>query len=330
MPDDGANNGGRRRNPTRRAAATGLAGAAVGALLAPRLAAAAEFAAPSIVRSAVRPKLHFAFYTDVHARTEWGTPKAMMKAADFINREKPEIVVGGGDFITDGFQSRYQDVAARWDVYMEMHRAIKAPNFPTIGNHDLVAANPEDGSLPDPDPKRVYREKLGLEREYFSFDAGGYHFVALDTMKVVFGKDQYHGFVDPVQLDWLRSDLARVDKGTPIVASVHIPLATLFFQMTEGPGAPNPPNRVTVNAPDVLRAFSGHNLVLVLQGHLHVIEAMHWRGTTFLTGGAICASWWRGSWHGTEEGYCVIDLDGDKVTWRYVDYGWDAVRPPGQ
>ena len=54
---------------------------------------------------------------------------------------------------------------------------------------------------------------------------------------------------------------------------------------------------------------------------------LQWRGTRFITGGAVCGKWWRGVWHGTEEGFGVLTLTGNRVDWEYVDYGWEARRP---
>jgi len=63
-----------------------------------------------------------------------------------------------------------------------------------------------------------------------------------------------------------------------------------------------------------------------MQGHLHVNELLRWRDTTFINGGAICGSWWRGSRHGTEEGFGLVTLRDNRVEWEYVDYGWQARR----
>ncbi len=40
-----------------------------------------------------------------HARTEWETPLALEKATHAINGTNPDLVIAGGDLITDGFQS---------------------------------------------------------------------------------------------------------------------------------------------------------------------------------------------------------------------------------
>ncbi len=274
-----------------------------------------------------RKKTRFAFYTDVHARTEWDTPLAMARAADAINAQKTDFVIAGGDLITDGFQSAAATVEPRWDAYMKMHRAIKGDLYPAIGNHDLVAAMPEDGSPPAIDPRSVYLKKMGLDRTYYSFDSAGYRFFILDSMRISHDKFKYHGHISEQQIAWLRQELSHTSSDMPIVLVTHIPLLTAFYGATRGATFAAQPNRVVTNNLDVLKMFDKHNLLLVLQGHLHAKERLMWRNTTFITGGAICARWWRGPWHGTNEGFNVITLEGNNVEWEYVEYGWETRRP---
>lgn len=273
-------------------------------------------------------RLRIVFYTDVHARTEWDTPEALALAAAAINAHEPDLVIAGGDLITDGFQSAAETVAPRWDAYMAMHRAIGARVEAAIGNHDLVAARPADGSPAAADPRAVFLERLGLERTYRSFDFGGYHFILLDAIAVTGGEMEYEGQVGPEQMEWLRSDIAAA-AGMPTVVVTHVPLLTAFYQATAGATEPAPRNRIVVNSRDVLKLFDGANLVAVLQGHLHVNELLRWKGTTFITGGAVCGKWWRGAWHGTDAGFGVVTLEGRHVEWEYVEYGWQARRPVG-
>ncbi len=272
--------------------------------------------------------LRLVFYTDVHAHTEWGTPSALEKAAHAINAQQPDLVFAGGDLITGGFQSSAATVAPRWDVYLAMHRAIKGDIFPAIGNHDLVAAMPKDGTPPSADPRAIYRDKLGVERTYYSFDTAGYHFIVLDSIQVTGDELKYQGMIWPEEMEWLRADLSNVSRHTPIVLVLHMPLLTVFFAATKGATLAAQRNRVVVNNADVLRLFRDHHLHVVLQGHLHVHEMMRWRHTTFITGGAICGKWWRGAMRGTKEGFCVVTLRDQQVEWDYIDYGWEARHPP--
>lgn len=278
-------------------------------------------------RGSNAPGMRLVFYTDVHARTEWDTPQAMEMAADAINERKADLVIAGGDLITDGFQSSAASVAPRWDAYLKLQQAIKADVYPAMGNHDLVAANPPEGTSTAEDPRAVYLERMGLERTYYSFTAAGYHFIILDSIQVTRDEYHYRGIIGPQQLDWLKGDLARVPRGTPIIVVSHIPLLTSFFNASKGATYAARPNRVVVNNREVLSTFKDHNLILVLQGHLHVSELIEWQHTTFVTGGAVCGKWWRGQWYGTEEGFYDIRLSGDRVECSYIDYGWQAKRP---
>jgi 3',5'-cyclic AMP phosphodiesterase CpdA len=281
-------------------------------------------------RGSDKGSIRLVFYTDVHARTEWHTPQAMALASDAINAQNADLVIAGGDLITDGFQSSAAQVAPRWDAYMKMHHTIEADVFPAIGNHDLVAANPTDGTPAADNPRSVYMDRMGLQQTYYSFTAAGYHFVVLDSIHVSRDEYQYQGIIRPQQLQWLRHELAMMPKGAPIIIVTHIPLLSAFFSASQGATYAARPNRVVVNNREVFDAIENFNVVLVLQGHLHVNEMIRWRNTTFITGGAVCGKWWRGAWYGTEEGFYTISLTGNQVECSYIDYGWDAKRPPNK
>ena len=268
--------------------------------------------------------LRCVFYTDVHARPDGDTPRALALAASAINDRNPDLVLAGGDLIADGFEVSSAAAAPQWDAYMEMHRAIRAKVHPVLGNHDLVAAAPSDGTAPSADPRDVFRRRLGLERTYYAFDSGGYRFFVLDSVHLLGDGDPYEGRISEEQIGWIRQELAGLAKETPLVLATHIPLRTAFYQATQGATVPAPRDRVVVNSKEVLDLFADHRLILVLQGHLHVNEALVWGGTTFITGGAISGRWWRGTWHGTKEGFVAVTLDGGRAAWEYVDYGWHA------
>lgn len=269
------------------------------------------------------------FCTDIHTRTEWGTPDALAMAARAINDRKADAVLCGGDVITDGFQTGEAALEPRWQAYLDgMHRAIAAPVETVLGNHDLVAAMPEDGSPALADPREPFRRHLGITDTYRTFEAAGYRVIILDSVEITGGDLKYRGFVPLAQIRWLESVLAGIDTDTPIILMTHMPLLTTFFQATDAPTASAPVNRIVVNNRQVLRLFETHRLALVLQGHLHVNEMIRWQGTTFITGGAVSGKWWRGAWHGTPEGFGVLTLRRERVDWEYVTYGWQSRRPP--
>lgn len=274
--------------------------------------------------------LRLLFYTDIHTRVEWETPLALEQAGAAMNAQQADLIIAGGDLITDGFQSTADTVAPRWDAYLAMHRALRPDPHPVLGNHDLVAADPDDGSPRSKQPRAPFLTHFDLDRAYRSFDIAGYHVILLDVVQVTGDALRYRGFVDAAQRDWLMADLATVSTDTPIVLVTHMPLLTAYFQATKQATHAAPANRVVVNSNDVLDLFAKHNLVLVLQGHLHVNELIRWRDTTFITGGAVCGRWWRGAWHGTREGFGMVTLQNNQVDWEYMDYGWSARRPADQ
>ncbi len=278
------------------------------------------------IQGSERGALGLVFYTDVHADTEDETSTALAMAAEAINAQKADVVLCGGDLIAGGFEARPDKVAPRWDTYMRMARGIEGEHHAVIGNHDLVGARPADGSAAAPDPRLDFKQRLGLSRTYDTFDALGYRFILLDSLRISGDAHMYDGWVSSEQREWLREVLSTIPFDVPIVLVLHMPLLTAFFAATKGATFQAQPNRVVINNAEVLELFAGHNLVLVLQGHLHVTEAVHWRSTTFLTGGAICGRWWHGAHFDTVEGFNAITLRDDRIEWEYVDYGWNDRR----
>jgi len=267
------------------------------------------------------------YFTDIHGRTEWETPQAMLLTAKLIQEEQTDVVLCGGDLITDGFEAPIGGVDERWAVARTMFDAIHRPVHMAIGNHDLVAADPKDGSPAAANPRDEFLAFTGLSRSYRSLDIRGHHIIFLDPFHITDDALKYIGVIDPPQLAWLQADLENVAPTTPIVLACHMPLLTAYYQMTKGSTAPAPRNRVVTNNTDVLKLFENHRLRLVLQGHLHVQETLRWKETTFITGGAVCGKWWRGSWKGTPAGFGRIHVTPHAVEWTYRPTHWQAKRP---
>ena len=266
--------------------------------------------------------LRLVFYTDIHARPQADIAAALKKAADRINATRADLVLCGGDLIDGGIKMSRRQASASWNTYGAMNRSIRSETLHCLGNQDLVGVAPSDGSDPEPDPRREFLQQTESERTYYSIDAVGYHIVVLDSVEITEGPATYRGWVSDEQQQWLKADLSAVPPDRPIVLMLHMPLATTYFAKSKGAASAPPQNRVTVNNRAVLDHFRDRNLVLVLQGHTHFAEIIHWPRTTFISGGAICANWWRGAYHGIEEGFSVLTLHRDRAEWDYIDYGW--------
>jgi len=66
----------------------------------------------------------------------------------------------------------------------------------------------------------MYKRYIG--NPYYSFDHKGWHFIVLKS--IVDAGNNYKGYIDSVQIEWLKADLAKLDRSTPIVVSTHIRL----------------------------------------------------------------------------------------------------------
>ena len=81
------------------------------------------------------------------------------------------------------------------------------------------------------------RSSNNLGRLYYSFNRGAIHYVVVNDVFWIGGG--YIGFVSGEQLSWLASDLAHVERGTPVVVFAHIPFACTVSERTGGKFAPH-------------------------------------------------------------------------------------------
>jgi 3',5'-cyclic-AMP phosphodiesterase len=291
--------------------------------------AAAAFAGTAAFDSAAESKpgsFDFVFFTDTHIEPELDAPNGCDMCFRKIAALKPEFAIMGGDHVYDALSVNNQRADQVFDLYKKTQQALEMPLYHAIGNHDVFGVIAKSGVAPS-DPaygKKMYEDRLG--RTYQSFDHKGWHFVVLDSIQPT--EDRlWEGRVDDKQLSWLADDLKGVAQGTPVIGVIHVPLVTAFA--TYAPTVTNQKyNTLTVaNAPQVLAAFEGHNVVAVLQGHTHVNEVVQYKNIQFITGGAVCGNWWHGPRMGFPEGFTVVSLRDGKISTRYETYGFRSVDP---
>lgn len=224
------------------------------------------------------------------------------------------------------------------DLYQKTERSLDGiPIHHVIGNHDVFGRDPASNiTLTDPLYGKKAFEQTFKTKTYRSFDQAGYHFILLDSIQITADRG-FDAMIDDAQLAWLKSDLAATPIGTPIIIATHVPIvsaapqysppddkaatAIAYQQITHLHGF------LLGNAPTVLPLFHGHNIIAVLQGHTHINEVVQWQGIPFITSGAVCGNWWRGSRWGTPEGFTVLELANGKAHWHYETYGWKATNP---
>ena len=299
---------------------------------------ASQLLLPRVLRgttldSRLKP-LRLGFLTDCHTMEEHDAPARLDRTAELMNSLKPDLIIGGGDFVHGGFTSSGMVMEGRWTLADLFLRQLDARLEPVIGNHDLYEPLLPDGSAARNDPKWRWKKYFGQDRTYRSFEFQGYRFLMLDSIKVVGGGSPYRGWIDAAQLLWLDQELARIPPNQPIILCTHIPFETSLID-SFGPILGPSPGRVhVINSKQVMEKLRSRPLVLIMQGNVHLNERLTCEGIPCITGGAVCGKWWCGPNMGTYPGLGVIEIhpaSGDssgktsltslasQVDWNYVN-----------
>ncbi|WP_204365515.1 metallophosphoesterase family protein, partial [Xanthomonas graminis] len=268
----------------------------------------------------------FVFMTDTHIQPELDATEGCRACFRQISTEPADFVIHGGDHVFDALEVDRKRALMQRDLYFEVEKDIGKKVYHTIGNHDCFGLFPTSGVAPKSPGygKEFYTERFGAL--YYAFNHKGVHFIVLDSIGLTSDRS-YEGRLDPEQLEWLRTDLAALAPGTRIIISTHIPLITALMCYEPLAWTKTVHNwSYVVNARAVLALLRGHRVLAVLQGHSHVAETVTLNGIAFITGGAVSGNWWEGRFLGTDEGYMLVTVDGDKVSSHYKGFGFKSAH----
>ena len=292
-------------------------------------AAGAAVALPLRLNASTAPPedFTFLFITDCHLQPELNAAAGCDQAFKRARSLKADFVIQGGDHVFDALGVGRDRATSLIDLYTKTEQDLGLKVHHTIGNHDCFGVYRASGVSPT-DPmygKKYFEDHFG--KLYYSFDHKGVHFIVLDSIGIT-GDRAYEGRVDAAQLTWLAADLNALTAATPIIVSIHIPLATAFEAYAPPPNAPASHHGLSVaNAYEVIALFAGHNVLGVLQGHTHINETVTWQGVPYMTSGAVSGNWWHGTRLGTPEGFTVVQVRSGRLTTRYETYGFQTVDP---
>ncbi len=271
------------------------------------------------------PDFRFVFATDVHLMPDERALEGFNQAIAAINglNPKPEFVVVGGDLIEDNSIQTLAHAEKMFDLYQEASGKLQMPVHNVVGNNDIIRSGRTriDSSHPDYG-KGLFRRRLGGGTTYRIFDHGGWHFVLLDSLGLPEGL-RYRGYVDDDQLNWLEDELNKVGTERPVCVALHVPLVTSFIQLERDSMMAPPGFAVVNNGTKVVKLLSKYNVKLVLQGHLHIVEEIKYKNTSYITGGMLSgAKWDAPSYLGHSNGFVVVDVKGNEFSWKYHSYEW--------
>jgi len=265
----------------------------------------------------------FVFLTDIHLQPEKNAVEGFQQAIDTINKLNPDFVITGGDLVMDVLDQTYGRADSLYALYKEVSGGLNMPVYNAVGNHEVYGWHRDEEGIESHSEfgKKMFESKLG--DRFYSFDHKNWHFIILDA--IYRGEDgHYIGKIDQEQLEWLKGDLEKTDKLTPISITVHIPFISSRTQLSQGSLAANTAGGVISNSREVLNMFREYNLKLVLQGHLHFNEDLFVGNKVhFITGGAVSGQWWSNKpGDHPEEGFQLIHVKGDELSSEYIDFGW--------
>lgn len=187
--------------------------------------------APTTAAAPPRPekKLTFAFLTDVHLNKSNDRDRynGFRQALERAKSAGAELLVFGGDLadVNMGGQLSREDTDSLFAAFKQAADRTGLPYCSVIGNHDRYF-DAENGC---PDGDEAFNAHFG-GRSYSTFERQGVRFFLLNTVQRV-GTDDL--CIGAEQLDWLKSELARVPLATPIVVVQHVPAYSQYYPVVE-------------------------------------------------------------------------------------------------
>jgi Icc protein len=235
-----------------------------------------------LVRSELGSSFSFIHASDVHLSEE--TLPRLRQVREIVERQRPAFVLMTGDLVHDALRVDEAEARSYYELFLREIAAFPVPVWTVPGNHEIFGIERHLSLVSPEHPlygKSMYRHFLGPD--YYSFNAGGIHFVGLDTVDI--DDLWYFGHVDEAQLEWLRQDLAATPENTPIVVFSHIPFVTAgdsLYGYSDEPPAPTlievdgvtSFRHVVSNASEALTLLRQRSLEVALAGHGHFRETL--------------------------------------------------------
>jgi 3',5'-cyclic-AMP phosphodiesterase len=346
-------------DPQRRALlGAGLAGALAGALgcsTGPRSATGREGGG----RSGSQRLLRIAHLTDMHVQPERRAGEGFAMALTHVNtlagREKPDVLITGGDLIFSGFEKDEARTRTQWDLFTKvLAERNQIQTIHCLGNHDIWGWNKKESGTTGAEAqwgKRWAVDLLQLPAPFARHDVRGVRILVLDSVQP--SGDGYEGGLDDPQFEWLAGELAATPATMPVIVVTHIPIfhaSTLLVdaRMDEQRRKLTGAGAIFVDANRVAGLLTQYpNVRAVLSGHIHMAERIEYAGIHWINSGAVSGAWWRSQEKSKEfmtkrgdttpnrpnrpnradPGYTLVDLFADgSVAWQYVQYGWTPVE----
>lgn len=231
----------------------------------------------ALTKSALKTSFTFIHASDTHISEK--SVNRLEKLRALVTVYKPDFVLISGDLVKDALRVSEKEATTYYELYQKETEKFTVPVWSVPGNHEIFGIERHLSLVSKTHPlygKKMYRHYLGPN--YFSFNAGGFHFVGLDN--VDYEDLWYFGHIDSTQVKWLKEDLRNVPVGVPVITFGHMPFYSGGLSMTtfteEGPSRTLEREsgklqfrHVVSNADEVIDIISVHPYPMALAGHYH-------------------------------------------------------------
>lgn len=234
-------------------------------------------------------------------------PRVTARIFSEIGMIRPDFVLWSGDVVY-GYGDTAAELSREYDRFAKSAALAHAPLFDAPGNHEIHHRDGEPCG--DRASEDEFVRRFGAL--YGSFDAGGAHFIALDTAQVC-SEDR----LDAAQRAWLEADLEAHRAARAIFVFTH----TEFFSSPTidpdaGKGHPAIQDR-----DGLIALFRRYPVRAVFSGHEHV----YWReahdGIDYFIAGGAGAPLYASPDRGGFSHYVIVRLTGNAVACEVVEPG---------
>lgn len=269
--------------------------------------------------------------TDHHLmdfQNQRGSEKGIEVAFAHAMTFEPDVIANGGDMLTHGMIRPLEDMKKDAQTFLNYVPRAGVRVINACGNHDIWGWDKEKAKATGNEPlfgKNFFREYFGEGELYKESDLGAWRMMVIDSTQPL--GSGYQGGLDDEQFEWLEGALMGGDRSSPVIILGHIPILNAGIVLQDAVIGSRTDSRRGVTIPksscqqDLWRMvdlFHRHgNVKIALSGHVHVDECTDMLGTSHISGGAVCGSWWK-----------PREVVAAGATARAKSDGLDIIRPP--
>jgi predicted MPP superfamily phosphohydrolase len=211
-----------------------------------------------------KPIVRFGMITDVHYADREPAKgrfydQSLNKLNEFIskmNHEKVDFIIELGDFKDQDVYPNETNTLKYLTTVESVFSQFNGPTYHVLGNHDM------DGITKSQFLERVENTGIAKDKNYYSFNKKGVHFIVLDGNFTGDGedynKDNYtnvESWIPPDQVNWLKGDM-KVNK-LPAIVFIHQLLGDSKGMKKSAQNAPEV-RKILEESGKVLCVFEGH------------------------------------------------------------------------